>query len=295
MSVNISADRLPTIDRAGQYPLLNPVHDFTYRNPTNALHLYDYHARIRIGSGEHMIHPGDITCIQAGTVYSLESEHPGKHWCIHYFDTPESLDRTIALPTLLHLGVNSRFYLEQMRHISRLWGSVQNRAEHDALTLEACFRLKSLLLSLHNLGRSGTAGQRSRMNFAWDELLNWIDANLCLPLSVPLLAERANTSPATLSRKFRQEYRMTLIQYLLQRRIGQAKSLLSTTSLTICEVGAAVGIPDPQYFNKQFRKVAGMSPCRYRDNNREYLALKKSDEAVKDGLWQPSGSASPPA
>ena len=56
------------------------------------------------------------------------------------------------------------------------------------------------------------------MNFAWDELLDWIDANLGLPLSVPMLAERANISPATLSRKFRQEYRMTLIQYLLQRR-----------------------------------------------------------------------------
>ena len=85
--------------------------------------------------GRHVIHPGDITCIQAGTVYSLESEHPGKHWCIHYYDTPDDRSRTIALSTLLQLGVNSRFYLEQMRHISRLCGSMQDRAEHDALTL----------------------------------------------------------------------------------------------------------------------------------------------------------------
>ena len=52
MSVIFQQTDFRPLTGAGQYPLLNPVHDFTYRNPTNALHLYDYHARIRIGSGE---------------------------------------------------------------------------------------------------------------------------------------------------------------------------------------------------------------------------------------------------
>ncbi len=291
MNVKISADRLPSIDRAGQYPLLNPVFEFTYRNPTNALHLYDYHARIRIGSREHVIHPGDITCIQAGTVYSLASDNPGKHWCVHYYDRPDSSEESITLPTYLQLGVNSRFYLEQVRHISRLCGNIQDRAESNTLILEARFRLKALLLALHNLGTQRPSSRRSQSNFAWEDLFEWIDENLDRSLSIPILAERANIAPATLSRKFKQGHRMTLIQYLLHRRIDRAKSLLATTSMTICEVGSAVGISDPQYFNKQFRKVTGLSPSGYRDNNREYLTRTTPEEAVLDGIWNSSDPA----
>ena len=54
MAVTISACELPTIDRVGLFPLLNPVFDFTYRNPTNAVHLYDYHGRVRVNSEEYV-------------------------------------------------------------------------------------------------------------------------------------------------------------------------------------------------------------------------------------------------
>jgi YesN/AraC family two-component response regulator len=101
-----------------------------------------------------------------------------------------------------------------------------------------------------------------------------------------MLAERANLAPGTWARKFKQTHDATVSQYLLHRRIDKAKSLLATTTLTIGEVGSAVGIPDPQYFNKQFRKVTATSPSRYRDDNQEYLGNLSSDLATQDGRWQ---------
>ena len=47
-----------------------------------------------------------------------------------------------------------------------------------------------------------------------------------------------------------------------------------------------MGIPDPQYFNKQFRKVTGISPSRYRDDNQEYLGNIPDELALKDGHWR---------
>jgi AraC-like DNA-binding protein len=53
--------------------------------------------------------------------------------------------------------------------------------------------------------------------------------------------------------------------------------------LTIFEVGCAVGIPDAQYFNKQFRKGTGISPRRYREGNQEYLGNRSNELAAKEG------------
>lgn len=285
MSVTLSSSELPVIDRAGLFPLLNPVFDFTYRNPTHALHLYDYHGRVRVGSKEYAVSPGDITCIQSGTVYSFTSEAPGKHWCIHFYDSPDAGAEGIILPGYFRLGVSSLFYREQIQHISRLCISHEISGKADRGNLEARFRLKALLLALYNLGAGPGTGRRSRTRFSWDALLGWVDENLNLPISVPMLAERANLAPGTLAKKFKESHNTTLSKYLLHRRIDKAKALLAATTLTVYEIGSAVGIPDPQYFNKQFRKVTGISPSRYRDENQEYLGRIAKELATHEGSW----------
>ena len=284
MSITTNIEGLPVVDRAGFFQLLNPVFEFTYRNPTNVIHLYDYHGRVRIGSKEYTFSPGDITCIQSGSVYSFSTEAPGKHWCIHYTEIPTEGLGALKLPSHLQLGVNSLFYREQLQLISRLFNSQQGG--DNPIQLEARYRLKALLLALHNLSVSRSSGKRSRSNFSWDNLLEWIDAHLDQPLTVPLIAERANLAPGTLTKKFKQAHKTTLSQYLLHRRIDKAKSLLATTTLTVYEVGSNVGIPDPQYFNKQFRKVTGNSPSRYRDDNQEYLSNIPNELSTKEGRWQ---------
>jgi AraC-like DNA-binding protein len=284
MSITTNIEGLPVVDRAGFFQLLNPVFEFTYRNPTNVIHLYDYHGRVRIGSKEYTFSPGDITCIQSGSVYSFSTEAPGKHWCIHYTEIPTEGLGALKLPSHLQLGANSLFYREQLQLISRLFNSHQSG--DNPIQLEARYRLKALLLALHNLSVSRSSGKRSRSNFSWDNLLEWIDAHLDQPLTVPLIAERANLAPGTLTKKFKQAHKTTLSQYLLHRRIDKAKSLLATTTLTVYEVGSNVGIPDPQYFNKQFRKVTGNSPSRYRDDNQEYLSNIPNELSTKEGRWQ---------
>ncbi len=43
---------------------------------------------------------------------------------------------------------------------------------------------------------------------------------------------------------------------------------------------------DPQYFNKQFRKVAGISPNRYREENSDYLDSTAVELAAREGRWE---------
>ena len=55
----------------------------------------------------------------------------------------------------------------------------------------------------------------------------------------------------------------TPLQYLTALRIEEAKQLLARGGLSVKEVAHRVGVPDPLYFSRLFRKSAGRSPQQY--------------------------------
>lgn len=56
----------------------------------------------------------------------------------------------------------------------------------------------------------------------------------------------------------------TLTTYLQNVRIEAAKNLLRTTALKSYEVAERVGINDPMYFSRIFKKITGLKPKDYR-------------------------------
>ncbi len=95
-------------------------------------------------------------------------------------------------------------------------------------------------------------------------LLDWMLAHLDRPLVVDALASRANTSPRTFARRFRQQTGTTPLQWLLTARIRRAQEMLETGSQTIDAVAAAVGFEAPVSFRARFQQVVGISPQAYR-------------------------------
>ena len=49
-----------------------------------------------------------------------------------------------------------------------------------------------------------------------------------------------------------------------QLRVTRAKRLLRFSDLTVEAVGREVGIPEPGYFSRVFKKVEGVAPGEYR-------------------------------
>jgi len=79
------------------------------------------------------------------------------------------------------------------------------------------------------------------------------------------LARDLGVSQDYLASQFRQRFGMTLQRYLLSRRIEMARNLLLSTDLPIKAIGWECGISDQQYFNKQFRRICGVSPSQFRE------------------------------
>lgn len=67
-----------------------------------------------------------------------------------------------------------------------------------------------------------------------------------------------------LARTFKEQFGATVLGYLDQIRITHAKQLLRFSDLTVEAVGREVGIGEPGYFSRVFKKVEGVSPGEYR-------------------------------
>jgi len=83
-------------------------------------------------------------------------------------------------------------------------------------------------------------------------------------LSVAAIGEAFGMQPAYLSKIFRNEYDMLLVNYISFYRIECAKDLLGGSNLTVYEIAEATGFLSGSVFIKTFKKLVGITPGKYR-------------------------------
>ncbi|HEV2435293.1 MAG TPA: helix-turn-helix transcriptional regulator [Verrucomicrobiae bacterium] len=85
------------------------------------------------------------------------------------------------------------------------------------------------------------------------------------PLSLDELARRAGLSPARLSRLFRQQTGVALVDFRNRQRIERFLSLYGTGQrLTMLEAALEAGFGSYPQFHRVFKRVLGCSPGKYR-------------------------------
>jgi transcriptional regulator GlxA family with amidase domain len=95
-------------------------------------------------------------------------------------------------------------------------------------------------------------------------VLAWARANLDRPLTVDDLARRAAMSPRTFYRRLQAATGTTPLQWLLDQRLGRARSLLESTDLPIEKVGELSGLGTANNLRHHFLRHLGVSPGDYR-------------------------------
>ena len=83
-------------------------------------------------------------------------------------------------------------------------------------------------------------------------------------ISLDQLAQKFHVSKQHLIRLFKQEYGITPYEYVLNRRVGLAQSLLKKTGLSVREIAEQLNFCDGAYFTEFFRKHTGMTPLQFR-------------------------------
>jgi len=93
--------------------------------------------------------------------------------------------------------------------------------------------------------------------------IDYIEARLSQPISLQDLAEASGVSVRHFSRAFRETMGVSPHQYLIQRRVEQAK-LLIASGTSLAEVAQRCGFSDQSQLTRSFVRHVGASPGVYR-------------------------------
>jgi len=134
---------------------------------------------------------------------------------------------------------------------------------HTYTTLVAASGALSQLLGIIQM-RMHTSEQRARTaDESIDKSIEFMHRNLNRKLTLKELANAAGMSHNHYGALFKRRYGITPIDCFTRLKIQRACELLSTTDMRVSEVGTALGVPDPYYFSRLFKKIMGVSPRHY--------------------------------
>ena len=93
----------------------------------------------------------------------------------------------------------------------------------------------------------------------------YLEKHYAEKITVEDMAKAANLSAAHFFAVFKKQMGVSPMAYLNHYRLSLAAELLLRTELSVTEIAASVGISDPVYFNKCFKKVYQIPPTQYRN------------------------------
>ena len=98
----------------------------------------------------------------------------------------------------------------------------------------------------------------------FQKINEYIMLNFQEEISLPEVAQIANMAVTTFCNFFKENFRVTFVEYVNTLRIGNACKLLAESDYHIVEVAYKCGFNNLANFNRQFKKYKKMTPSEYR-------------------------------
>ncbi|MBQ8514007.1 MAG: helix-turn-helix transcriptional regulator [Ruminococcus sp.] len=120
------------------------------------------------------------------------------------------------------------------------------------------------LVTLFSSDTDGISNAASSISEKGALIKTYIETHFAEKITLDDLSREFCVSKYYMLRSFRNQYGMTIIQYLAACRIQHAKKLLRFSDMQIEAIGRACGIEDVSYFNRLFRSYEGMTAGQFR-------------------------------
>ena len=98
------------------------------------------------------------------------------------------------------------------------------------------------------------------------------------PITVEDVAAFCNLNRNYLGKLFREGTNQTLQHFLMYYRMNRAAELLKFSDMNISEIGKMCGYPNQLHFSRAYKTIFGISPNRWREQNRTLPRLNRQQE-----------------
>lgn len=248
-----------------------------YRTWRDNVHLHDNEVElhlikqgsttITIHNHDFIVHAGDIIAINPGLLHMVVSDNPVYIYTIRIFQQADSLlpDDFIVKPDICPVTTSGDYFsylLDIMNALAELGD--KGISDHSCL----CNILGAALYTTYKkIFESVTATFTPPKSSLATTILQYINDHYSDNITLNVLAGNFYVSPSYISGIFKREFNISPINYLINRRICEAKWYLINTNTPISEISRIVGYENTYHFSKLFTKRSNISPERFREIN----------------------------
>jgi AraC family transcriptional activator of pobA len=144
--------------------------------------------------------------------------------------------------------------------------SIENEltARQDGYQQAALAHLTLLLIDVARLAGDAVDDLRRSGEPLLADVFSVIDRRHGEPLSLRDVAQEVGMTPGHLTTVVRRRTGRTVQEWIIERRMAEARTLLDETDLPVAEIARRVGVFDPGYFSRVFARTHGISPRQWR-------------------------------
>lgn len=214
----------------------------------------------------HLVSPGELHLMSA-------SEEPVDYFTLLFplefvsFQSKDWLENELLFPLRSH---SMRFIPEitnagLLKELVPLMEEIIEANHKDSYQKHLGVRILLLkfleLLAEHNGLRHDSPGNPKGIQ---KEILFYLQQNYCNHISLKDLASHFHLSEKYVSRFFKEQFHLTVTQYISYLRLSHAKHLLESTNLSVTDIALTCGFTNVSYFIRSFGRTYGLSPLQYR-------------------------------
>lgn len=212
------------------------------------------------------VKPGEVVVINPNTLHAVSSsiDDPTTIWVIHVKDFKlEGLEENHLIANrpfaLLRMKENLPFVDTLFREFKFLYE--KRGREASQIIQPGVAMLMALLYDMQDDKEMMIPGVLN--NFA-KKLMVYLNAHYKEQLRLDDIAMEFNVSPSHLSHEFTKFFSISPINYLINRKVCEARWLLGTSEMTLEEISYSLGYDNVNHFKNIFTKRVGCSPSQYR-------------------------------
>jgi AraC-like DNA-binding protein len=209
----------------------------------------------KVDSTEYILNNGDCLLIFPNQVHELITPNESDNFI---FIFSQNLVQAYSSVFNSKIPKSNVFHIEEGLRI-QLMGCDEG---------SSIFKIKGLLYSLISEfdSTASYADKTGADRGLLYKIFSFVENNYRSGCTLDALASETSYHYVYLSRFFKQTIGISFTEYVLRYKISEAAYLLKNRSITVAEAACDSGFDSLRSFNRNFKRIIGVTPTEYRDN-----------------------------